>query len=132
MTAAETIQTIASASTAVGVGIAAYQLWVGRAQRCAEFEQRMTVRFEEILGRIDLRYLLDDAPFNPEDATLRRAMYDYFVLCEEEKYYADAGRVTDGTWNEEWLPGIKANMDRPAFLGAWKAMAESSQAQFSC
>lgn len=82
------------------------------------------------MGRIDIQYLLDEAPFDPKDVDLRRAMYDYFTLCEEEKYYADAGRVTDRTWEREWLPGITANMARPAFLGAWTAMTQASQAQF--
>jgi hypothetical protein len=125
-----TVQTLAGLATAIGVGIAAYQLRQGSEQRRATFEQCLIARYEEIQSRIDLKYLIDGAPYDPADEALRRAMYDYFELCEEERYYVDAGRATRGTWEDEWWPGIKTNFTRAAFTEAWLEISPKASNQF--
>ena len=124
------VQTLAGIATAIGVGIAAFQLHQGAQQRRASFEQGLIARYEEIQSRIDLKYLIDGASYDPRDEKLRRAMYDYFELCEEERYYVDAGRATNGTWEAEWWPGIATNFTRPAFIGAWLDIAPKATGQF--
>jgi hypothetical protein len=131
MDSVDLVQSVAAVATAIGVGIAAFQLRDGARQRRAAFEQGLIGRYQEIQSRIDLRYLIDDAEYDPADDELRRAMYDYFELCEEEHYYMIGGRASRSTWNDEWWPGIKTNMERPAFSGAWRDISVKAPSQFT-
>lgn len=124
------INAIAGICTAVGVGIAAFQIRRGRQQQTTAFEQQLTARYQTIQARIPLRLLIDGGSYGSEDDAIRRAMYDYFELCEEQAYYHARGRVSDDTWTEEWLPGIEANVARAAFRQAWLELSAASPEQF--
>jgi hypothetical protein len=117
------VRTVASVSTAVGVLLAVYQLRQGSIQRRSTFEGTLVARYQEIQSRIPLAYLIDGHPY---DESVRRSMFDYFELSEEQCYYFSRGQVSSKTWQNEWLPGIRANMEKPAFKEAWSNIAAAT------
>lgn len=114
MTALDVLGALASAATAVGVGIAASQLFATRRQAVAAFEDSLASQYRSIIERLPIEALLGE----PIDGTLRSAslahFYRYFDLCNEQAFLHKRGRISEQTW-KTWKDGILSNLRRPAF-----------------
>jgi len=53
----------------------------------------------------------------------RDAIYRYIDLSNEQAFLHTKKRVTDEAWNE-WIEGIKSNMELPAFKEVWGEVAQ--------
>ncbi|MEQ1699245.1 MAG: hypothetical protein ABMA25_04000 [Ilumatobacteraceae bacterium] len=123
------IGAVAGVATALGVGVAAWQLREQRQQRRADFELRFSERYETIVSKIPLPVLLGISPYSANDETPRRAFYDYFELCELETYYREAGQITNETW-KDWQTGIESNWRLKSFRDAWTDLSAAAPRQF--
>lgn len=129
MTMSESIQAVASVATAIGVGIAAWQLAVTKQQAQSQFEDSFTEHYRRISAQLPLSALLGQ-PL--DDAALKsslRAFYEYFDLSNEQAFLAARRRLRPETWNN-WREGIEQHLARPAFAQAWRTLAPDVDGSF--
>ena len=129
MTPFEWVQTFASVATAVGVAIAARQLFVTKQQAQSQFEDSFAEQYRQISARIPLSSLLGEPLDDVELKSSLRAFYEYFDLSNEQAFLAERGRLRPETW-ANWREGIEQHMARPAFGQAWQALAPHLDGSF--
>lgn len=120
----------AEIATAVAAFIAVVQLWLFMRQRKAEFELKFDARYEDCVRRLSLGALLDESEYDSSDEDARRALYDYFELCEQEVHYRIGRRITRKTWRE-WRDGIELNFAKPFFREGWDDLGAAAPSQFA-
>lgn len=125
----EIVQTIASVATAVGVGIAGWQLRVTKQQAQTQFEDSLVAQYRRITANIPLDALLG-RHLDPDalQASLR-AFYNYFDLSNEQAFLAAANRLRASTW-ANWREGIEQHFRRVAFQQAWAALSPALDGSF--
>lgn len=126
----DVIQTIGSLVTAVGVAIAARQLFHSQQQARSSFEDQLSAQYREISRRLPIEALLGEEL--ERDVQLRALpdFYHYFDLSNEQAYLHQHGRVRPDAWRE-WREGIEQNLARPAFWEAWREVSRRSRESFS-
>jgi hypothetical protein len=129
MTPFELVQTIASVATAIGVAIAAWQLYLTKQQTQSQFEDSFTEQYRRIAARLPLSALLGQPLDNAELKPSLRAFYEYFDLSNEQAFLAARGRLRPETW-ANWREGIEQHMARPAFEQAWQSLAPHLDGSF--
>jgi hypothetical protein len=125
----EVLSALSSIATAVGVGVAAYQLRVTRKQGVTAFEDSLTAQYREVAASLPLKALLGEALTEEEHSYHLQFFYRYFDLCNEQAFLHNNGRVSDGTW-AFWEDGIRTNFRRPAFARAWQEVANRAKDDF--
>lgn len=117
------LQAVGALATAVGVGVAAFQLWLQKTQQRTDFEDRLTEQYRNIIANLPLEALLEDHEPNEHDRRMAlHTLYRYFDLTNEQKFLFDQGRISPETW-KNWEDGIRGNMGRKAFRDAWSVIA---------
>ena len=111
--------TIASVATAIGVLIAAWQLWEARRQGRTEFEDGLAREYREIAQRIPVDALLGGELDEKTFAASLNDFYSYVDLSNEQVFLRMNRRVSKQTW-DNWANGIRANLARAAFRRAWE------------
>lgn len=129
MTIAEGLASVASVATAVGVGVAAYQLFVARQQARTTFEDSLNAQYRAVIERIPLEALFGEQIGKEEVFSHLLHFYRYFDLCNEQAFLQKAGRISKKTW-QNWGEGIRTNMSRPAFALAWSEVAARARCDF--
>jgi hypothetical protein len=115
----EAIEAIASAVTATGVGVGAFQLWLTKKINQTQFEDDLDNHYRRIIKTIPVNALLG-SELTPEEAKeARDGIYFYVDLSNEQVFLRQFGRVSDATWIL-WRDGIKSYLSRPAFEKAWE------------
>jgi hypothetical protein len=129
MTTLEVLSALSNVATAIGVGVAAWQLFTTRQQAATTFEDSLTSQYRSLIERLPVEVLFGE-PLNPQTQTdLLSHFYRYFDLCNEQAFLRKKGRISDQTW-ENWKDGITTNMNRPAFAVAWAEVASRAQEDF--
>lgn len=123
------LSTLSSITTALGVGVAAYQLRVTRKQNVTAFEDSLTVQYRQVASTLPLRALLGESLTDGEHKYYLPFFYRYFDLCNEQVFLHKTGRITESTW-EFWKDGILTNLRRPAFARAWVEIANRAKDDF--
>ena len=126
----DTLGLLASAATAVGVLLAWRQLALGKEQAVSAFEDTLSREYRDIAHSLPLEALLGEEMADSWLEDSLKDFYRYFDLTNEQIFLRAEGRITLATWNN-WIDGIRANMDRPAFRSAWQAVASRSQGNFA-
>ena len=129
----ELLSTVASAATAMGVAVAAWQLRIVRLQDKSAFERQFSDRYRTIRERLPLMALIgneDGISWDECDDDLKRALFDYFELCEEEVFYRSVRRVSKRTWFE-WAEGMQSNLRNPVFRVGWHELSAAAPQQFT-
>ncbi len=129
MSITDLVQTIAAAATAIGVGLAAVQLYLSRVQARSDFEDSLAREYRELIQRIPVDALLGH---ELTDEQLRKSLsefHHYFTLSNDQVFLRQQARVTARTWRD-WCLGIAANMRRPAFIAAWELIAGDKGTSF--
>lgn len=129
MTAFEVLAAISNAATAIGVGVAASQLFIARRQATTTFEDSLTNQYRSIISHIPVEALFGEPLSLKAQASLLPHFYRYFDLCNEQIFLRKKNRITDKTW-QNWVDGIKSNMSRPAFATAWAETARRAPDDF--
>jgi hypothetical protein len=125
----EIIQSVASIATAVGVGIAAWQLWLTKRQAQSQFEDAFAEQYRRITTALPLHALLGRPLSEQELESSLRTFYNYFDLSNEQAFLAENGRLRRETWIN-WREGIQQHLQRPAFSQARKRLAPDLDGSF--
>jgi hypothetical protein len=121
---------IADIATAVGVLIAAWQLWLAHRQSVTAFEDSFAREYRELAASLPTKALLGESLSDIEHAEAFDEFYHYFDLCNEQVYLHMNGRISEATWIF-WRDGMASNLRRPAFKRAWKEIAGKTDSDFT-
>ncbi len=121
-----TMHDIPAIATGAGVFLAAYELRQAKQSLRDGFERSFVDRYERIIARIDLDVILGRARPDPSDPIVRRAFFDYFLLCEEELYYRAFRRVSSATWNDWWY-GMRSHLVTDVFHDAFNEICVQAE-----
>ena len=129
MTILDVLSALSGVATAIGVGVAARQLFITREQAAKSFEDSLTSQYRNAIEKLPVEVLFGET-LKPEIQTVSIPhFYRYFDLCNEQVFLRSMGRVTDSTWTN-WEDGIKTNLTRPAFALAWSEVAYRAKEDF--
>ena len=123
------LQAIAAVATAIGVGIAAWQLVDAKREAQSRFEEGLTEQYRAIAAGLPLDALLGKPLSDDELGSCLRAFYHYFDLSNEQAFLRARKRVRKDTW-ANWREGIEQHLNRPAFQAAWLRLAPSPDGSF--
>ncbi len=126
----EILSALSDIATAIGVGIAAYQLSITRKQNVAMFEDSLVEQYRQIASTLPLKALLGEPLTTEEHETHLQYFYRYFDLCNEQAFLYKNGRISENTWML-WEDGIRTNLHRPAFVSAWQEVSEKAADDFT-
>jgi hypothetical protein len=129
MTLVEFLGAASNLATAIGVAVAASQLFATRRQALTTFEDSLNAQYRALVERIPVASLLGDPLRRIELRRLLPHFYHYFDLCNEQAFLYKNARVSKKTW-VSWKDGIETNMRRPAFAAAWTEIARRSPTDF--
>lgn len=122
--------TFASLATAVGVGIAAWQIWESKRLASAAFEDSFDQQYRELSFSIPVNALLGKSLTKDEKASARESVYNYLDLCNEQIFQRKKKRISKDRWNE-WALGIRENISRPYIGDVWREVKDSAKGSFS-
>ena len=86
MSAFEIIQSLASVATAIGVGVAAWQLLLSKRQAQSQFEDTFAEQYRRIIEMLPLGALLGQSLTEQEVNGSLRTFYNYFDLSNEQAF----------------------------------------------
>jgi hypothetical protein len=104
--------------TAMGIGVAIYQLWQTAKQNNTRFEDDLMREYRDLIKTISVKALLGEELTEDEFSDAYPALYHYLDLTNEEVFLRQKKRIRTETW-KYWRDGIKLNLSRPAFKKAW-------------
>jgi len=127
------IQALAAIATVVLVVITWQQLRLVRKQATTTFEDSLTAQYRRIMENIPTDIWLG-SPLKTLDkerqSQCRDAIYRYVDLSNEQAFLHTKKRITDDVWNE-WIEGIKSNMELPALKEVWAEVAQKQPDSFN-
>jgi hypothetical protein len=124
---AEVVTAVSSAVVSLSVIVVGWQIWESKVQAQTAFEDSLVRDYRETIRRIPTAALLGGQLTEQERAAAFDAFYQYFDLTNSQIKLHEEGRIRQRTWGH-WRRGIRANLLRPEFRGAWKVVeAEAPQ-----
>lgn len=130
MTALEFFNLLASAATALGVLVAAGQIWDSKKQAVTAFEDTLSSQYRDLIQKLPIEALLGE---DLDEKTYREKLnefYHYIDLTNNQIFLRQCNRISRKTW-EDWREGIKSVMSRPAFARAWTEISRRAPDSFS-
>ncbi len=121
--------TIASVATAIGVCIAAWQIWESKKLAQTSFEDGLDQQYRNLAMDIPVDALIGK-PVDDESGKLREIIYNYLDLCNEQIYLRKIKRISKNRW-KDWNIGIKDNLSKPAFKVVWDEIKETAPNTFT-
>ncbi len=121
---------VTSIATAVGVFLAAWQLWESRKLTQSSFEDSFDEKYRHLAYSIPVDALLSKKVKNENKQVAREWIYNYLDLCNEQIYLRMKGRITYDRWIE-WSKGIQQNLKRPFFKEVLKEVEKDSLETFT-
>jgi len=113
------LQLVASGATAIGVVVAAVQLWLTKKQAVTTFEDQVSNEYRQIAKAIPVKALLGENLIEDEFEHALNDLYNYIDFTNEQVFLRQHGRIGSKTW-KNWQEGIEWNMRLPAFEKAWQ------------
>jgi hypothetical protein len=110
----EIARIVASGATAIGVVIAAWQIWRNAEQTKTSFEDSLNKEYRELMRPIPLAILLGQIASPEESAKAREHIYNYLDFCNQQVYLRKCGRIRKDSWLE-WQEGMEINFELPLF-----------------
>lgn len=120
----------ASIVTAIGVYLAAWQIWESRKLASASFEDAYDKQYRDLIYIIPVNALLGKELDSERLVQAREGIYNYLDLCNEQAYQRSQNRISKERWNE-WSKGIKENLAKPKFNETWLEVKECTTNSFS-
>ena len=121
--------TIASLATAIGVCIAAWQIWESRKLVQTSFEDGLDQQYRHLAMNIPVDALIGKS-VDDEKGVLREIIYNYLDLCNEQTFLRRKKRISKNRW-EDWNTGIKDNLSKPAFRVVWNEIKGTAPNTFT-
>ena len=122
--------TVASLATAIGVCIAAWQIWESRKLAQTSFEDGLDQQYRKLAMDIPVDILIGKSINDDKKDDLREIIYNYLDLCNEQTYLRQKKRVSKHRW-EEWNDGINDNLSKPAFKEVWNEIKDKAPTTFT-
>ena len=126
----DTLTAVSSVATAVGVLVAAWQLWLAHRQSITAFEDSLAREYRELAAMLPTKALLGEPLTEQEYREHFDDFYRYFDLSNEQAFLHQCGRIRRCTW-QFWRDGIASNLTRPAFTCAWREVCSRTNSDFS-
>ena len=126
----ETTRIAASLATALGVGIAAWQIWRNAEQTKTSFEDSLAKEYRELMRSVSYKALVGKAVSAEEAEQSREAIYNYLDFCNQQVYLRINKRIRCATW-AEWQAGMKINLRLPLFAEVAEEVFEELPEIFS-
>ena len=121
--------TIASIATAIGVCIAAWQIWESRKLSQTSFEDGLDQQYRNLAMDIPVDALIGKS-VNDKNGRLREIIYNYLDLCNEQIYLRGKKRISKTRW-KDWNIGIKDTLSKPAFKVVWDEIKSTAPNTFT-
>ena len=115
--------------TAIGVIIAAWQLWESRKISQTSFEDGLDQQYRNLAMDIPVNALIG-SPVKDNKNKLREIIYNYLDLCNEQAYLWRKKRISKNRW-KDWNEGIKDNLKKPAFKKVWDEIKQNASGTFT-
>ena len=115
--------------TAIGVIIAAWQLWESRKISQTSFEDGLDQQYRNLAMDIPVNALIG-SPVKDNKNKLREIIYNYLDLCNEQAYLWRKKRISKNRW-KDWNEGIKDNLRKPAFKEVWDEIKQYASGTFT-
>src|SRR5712692_2001912 len=125
-------QALASIATVILVILTWEQIRLVRKQATTTFEDSLAAQYRRIMESIPTDIWLGSQLKTLDierQAQCRDAIYRYIDLSNEQAFLHTKKRVTDEAWNE-WIEGIKGNMELPAFKEVWAEVVQKCPESF--
>lgn len=122
-------ETVGSLATAIGVGIAAWQIGESKKLAQTSFEDGLDQQYRKLIMDIPVDALIGQ-PITNKKEELREIIYNYLDLCNEQTYLRQKKRVSKNRW-KEWSEGIKDNLSKPAFKEVWNEIKDKAPTTFT-
>lgn len=129
VSARECIELFAGIATSIGVGVAAWQLWLSGAQERTSFEDSLAREYRELSHAIPVSAHLGKPLPDSEVNESLDEFFHYFTLSNDQVFLRVRGRIRKSTWFD-WSSGIRSNMAKPAFANAWRQISEANPKSF--
>ena len=91
MSPLEVLSALSSIATAVGVAVAAYQLFITRRQATTTFEDTLNTQYRQAIERLPIEALFGEKLKEQDQAELLPHFYRYFDLCNEQAFLFSLG-----------------------------------------
>jgi hypothetical protein len=124
------LNTLASLATAIGVCIAAWQIWESRKLAQTSFEDGLDQQYRKLAMDIPVDALIGKPINDNKKDDLREIIYNYLDLCNEQTYLRQKKRISKNRW-KEWNDGIKDNLAKPAFKQVWDEIKDKAPRAFT-
>ena len=122
--------TVASVATAIGVAVAAWQIWESRRLAQMSFEDAIDQQYRDLAMQIPVNALLGkDIPVEQKHQ-VREVIYNYLDLCNEQAYLRKKKRISKLRW-QEWCEGIQSNLRKPVFKEVWEEVKREAPDEFT-
>jgi len=125
----EILKSLAEVGTAIGVFIAAWQLWRTKQQAVSAFEDQLAHEYRQLAQEIPVDALLGKELSEDIFENARERIYNYIDLSNEQIFLRKKGRISQVTWND-WCDGIKSNLSRPVFAHVWTEVKDAVPESF--
>jgi len=125
----EILKSLPSVGTAIGVFIAAWQLWRTKQQAVTSFEDRLTREYRKLAQEIPMDALLGKELPDKIFEKVREQIYNYIDLSNEQIFLRKQGRIRKATW-KDWCDGIKSNLSQPVLARVWAEIKEAVPESF--
>jgi hypothetical protein len=125
----EILKSLAEVGTAIGVFIAAWQLWRTKQQAVSAFEDQLAREYRQLAQEIPVDALLGKELSEDTFEKVREQIYNYIDLSNEQTFLRKKGRISKVTWND-WCDGIKSNLSRPVLARVWAEVKEAVPESF--
>jgi hypothetical protein len=112
------VQSVGVIATAIGVGLAAYQLRRSKLQSITTFEDDLAKEYRVLSKGLPTKVFFGESLSPAEMEPLLDDFYYYFDLCNSQIFFRQTGRVSKKTW-EFWAAGMQQNLSLAAFSMAW-------------
>ncbi len=122
--------TIASAATALGVLLAAWQIRESRRLSQVSFEDSLDRQYRDLAMQIPVDALLGKSIAMDERLRIREVIYNYLDLCNEQVLLRKRRRISRLRWGE-WCEGIAANLRKPVFAEVWEEIKTDAPSEFT-
>ena len=130
MALTDMLTAVSGLATAIGVLVAAWQLWLAYKQSVTAFEDSMAREYRELASTLPTKALLGEQLTDEEYREHFDEFYRYFDLSNEQAFLHERGRICPATW-KYWRDGIASNLRRPAFRRAWNEVCSRAGTDFS-
>ncbi|MGY4532935.1 hypothetical protein ACVW0Y_002065 [Pseudomonas sp. TE3786] len=119
------VSAAASTFAALGVFLAYGQLRTSKNIAQLEFEDSLAKEYRDLAASIPTKALLGASLSECEFQESFDEIYRYIDLTNEQVSLRQRKRINLEAW-ENWLSGIKSNLELPSFKRAWNEIKQSS------